>query len=101
MKILLCTKHDLIGSMMLNVLLPELVARHDVSVLLANRRRPELEAIPELAWMKCFEQDLTAKVLFPLLDKKRGHRGSEMVSNAPDRLSFEGLAQAYGVSFTN
>jgi methionyl-tRNA formyltransferase len=101
MKILLCTKHDLIGSMMLNLLLPELVARHDVSVLLANRRRPELEAIPELAWMKCFEQDLTAQLVFPLLDRKRGYGGSEMASNAPDRLSFEGLAQAYGVPFTN
>jgi methionyl-tRNA formyltransferase len=101
MKILLCTKHDLIGSMMLNLLLPELVARHDVSVLLANRRRPELEAIPELAWMKCFEQDLTAQLIFPLLDKKRALSAAETASNAPDYLSFDGLAQTYGVPFTN
>lgn len=97
MKILLCTKHDLVGNMMLNALLPTLLPHHQVAVLLANRRRPELEAIPELAWMKFFEQDLTAQVLFPLIDQATPQLNHPLPSQ---RLSFSGLAQAYDVPFT-
>jgi len=91
MKLMLCTKHDLVGSMMLNTLLPRLAPHHEITVLLANRRRPELDAIAELAWMKCFEQELGDRVLFALLDRM------EVIDGAA-RLSFTHLARRHGVA---
>jgi hypothetical protein len=68
MKILLCSKYDLVGNMMLNIMLPRLAPHHEVSVILANRKRPETDAITELKWLSLFEQELPARLLFPLLD---------------------------------
>lgn len=88
MKILLCTKHDLVGNLMLNQLLPVLTQQHEVEVLLANRIRPETSAVPELGWMKFFEQDLPS-LLFPLID--------QLPQAAGQWLAFDTLAERYGV----
>jgi methionyl-tRNA formyltransferase len=97
MKILLCTKHDLVGSMMLNRILPQIASEHRVSVILANRRRPENAAIPELKWMKLFEQDLPARLLFPLLDA-RDASGTGDAGEAWQ--SFAQLSRRYRVPIT-
>lgn len=89
MKILLCTKRDLIGNLMLNQLLPILSSEHELEVLLANRIRPETDAVPELGWMKFFEQDLPNQVLFPLIDR--------LPESGGQWLSFDALAQRHGV----
>lgn len=75
--------------MMLNQLLPILTQQHDVAVLLANRIRPEADTVPELGWMKFFEQDLPNRLLFPLIDPQS--------ANAGQWLSFDALAGRYGV----
>lgn len=98
MRILLCTKHDLVGAMMLNLILPRIAGEHAVSVLLANRRRPEAATIPELKWMKLIEQDIPARLLFPLLDAGVAD-GSGPASQR--WLSFEGLSRRHGVPITN
>jgi len=91
MHILLCTKRDLVGNMMLNHLLPALTPRHSVDVLLANRVRPETDVVPELGWMKFFEQDLPNRLLFPLMDAAGGAAG--------EWLSFDALAHRHGARF--
>jgi hypothetical protein len=94
MRILLCTKHDLVGAMMLNLILPRIAGSSTVSVLLANRRRPESATIPELAWMKLIEQDIPARLLFPLLDLQAG---GEATASPGRWLSFDGLSRRHGV----
>lgn len=93
-KILLCTKRDLVGNIMLNRLLPALAAAHEVEVLLANRIRPETAAVAELGWLKFFEQDLPNQLLFPLLDQAdkagQGDHGSHWCS-------FDALARRHDV----
>ncbi len=89
MKLLLCTKRDLVGNLMLNQLLPDLAAEHEVEVLLANRIRPETDTVPELGWMKFFEQDLPNRLLFPLIEHAPAGDGQW--------LSFDALARKYQV----
>lgn len=100
MKILLCTKYDLVGSMMLNLILPRIADQHTVSVVLANRRRPEAAAIPTLRWMKLFEQDLPAWLLFPLLDAQSPSPDS-LEPPAARWLSFSALARRYRAPMIN
>lgn len=91
MKLLLCTKRDLVGNLMLNQLLPLLTPQHEVAVLLANRNRPETDTVPELGWMKFFEQDLPNQLLFPLIDQL------PLPQAAGQWLSFDALTQRHGV----
>lgn len=67
MKILVCTKRDLAGCLVLNEVL-ERLAGHRLMVLLSDKTRPVEKAVPELAEMKFFERDLPVDTLFPLLD---------------------------------
>ncbi len=97
MKLFLCTKHDIVGSMMLNAILPRLAPHHSIEVLLANRHRPEADVIPELQWMKFFAQDLPAKLLFPLLDEGAAGR----LPAPPAWLSFNALSERHGVPITS
>lgn len=102
MKVLLCTKHDVVGSMMLNLILPRIAGEHSVQVILANRIRPEASAVPDLAMMKLFEQDLPAQLLFPLLDARASTESSSAGAAEPSTsgrwLSFEALARRFDVS---
>jgi methionyl-tRNA formyltransferase len=100
MNILLCTKYDLVGSMMLNLILPRIAGEHSVKVILANRKRPETDSVPELGWMKLFEQDLPARLLFPLLAAQALLK--QKVAPVGDQwLSFDDLSEHYGVSTIN
>lgn len=98
MNILLCTKYDLVGSMMLNLILPRIAEHHSITVILANRERPETSVIPELGWMKIFEQDIPSRLLFPLLDARAGSASQAGI----DRwLSFDEIARQYRVVMRN
>lgn len=99
MKLLLCTKYDLVGNMMLNILLPRLAAQHQVSVILANRIRPETDAITELKWLSLFEQELPARLLFPLLDSMTA--STAPVTSPASWRSFAQLATLHGVAIRN
>lgn len=79
--------------MMLNILLPAFSGEHDIDVLLANRIRPEAASVPQLGWLKFFEQDLPNRVIFPLLDQS-ARAGGEW-------LSFDALARRHGVRIDN
>jgi folate-dependent phosphoribosylglycinamide formyltransferase PurN len=96
MKILLCSKYDLVGNMMLNIMLPRLAPHHEVTVILANRKRPETDAITELKWLSLFEQELPARLLFPLLDSMTA-RTTPAEPTAPWR-SFAQLGEQHRVN---
>ena len=86
--IIVCTKRDLIGCMVLNELLPALAGCR-VRVLLSNKTRAAEVALPELAEMKFLERDLPLGTVFPLVDRLGG--GGRLAT-------FEGLARRFGVS---
>jgi len=88
MKILLCTKNDLFGADILNWLLPRL-AGHQLRVLLSDKTRAEENSIPDLVIEKVLERDVPLGQMFPMIDAQplRG-----------ELLSFQGLAERYGVS---
>lgn len=67
MRIIVCTKRDLAGALVLNQLMPRL-RRDSVMVLLSDKTRPAEKAVPELAEMKFLERDLPVETLFPLVD---------------------------------
>lgn len=88
MRILLCTKRDLPGALVLNQLLPHL-AGDQVMVLLSDKTRPVEKSVPELAEMKFLERDLPVDTLFPLIDRV-GADDAELAT-------FNGCARRFGV----
>lgn len=88
-RIIVCTKRDLAGALILNQVLPQL-AGDDVLVLLSDKTRPVENAVPELAEMKFLERDLPIDTLFPLVDGMGGEGGLA---------TFDGLARRHGVPF--
>ncbi|AVM74770.1 formyl transferase [Magnetospirillum gryphiswaldense] len=90
LRIVICTKRDLAGALILNQLLPRL-GGDTVMVLLSDKTRPVEQAVPELAEMKFLERDLPMDTLFPLIDRLDD-------DGAPAELAtFDGLAQRFGV----
>lgn len=89
-RILVCTKMDLAGALILNFLLPRL-GDCEVTVLMSEKTRPVENAVPELAEIKFFERDLPVDVLFPLLDR------AGMGAGGASLLTFDGLARRYGI----
>jgi methionyl-tRNA formyltransferase len=87
-RIVVCTKRDLAGALVLNDLLPRLAGCR-VMVLLSDKTRPVEHEVCELAEMKFFERDLAIDTLFPLLDRA----GAE---DAP-LSTFNGIAARFGV----
>ena len=90
MNIILCTKRDLAGALVLNRLLPHLAADR-VTVLLSDKTRPAEKTLPELSVMKFLERDLAIDTLFPLIDA----RGDDRAALA----TFAGLRTRHGVDF--
>lgn len=88
MKIVVCTKRDLAGALVLNHLMPHLTG-DEVCVLLSDKTRPVENAVPELAEIKFLERDLPLDRLFPLVDSHGG-------DDAP-LATFQGIARRYGV----
>lgn len=88
-RILVCTKRDLAGALVLNTLLPRLEGCA-VRVLMSEKTRPVENAVPELADIKFYERDLPVDLFFPRLDAE-GLGGGSL-------LSFDGLAARHGVA---
>jgi methionyl-tRNA formyltransferase len=89
LRILVCTKMDLAGALILNTLLPHL-ADCQVMVLMSEKTRPVENTVPELAEIKFYERDLPTDLLFPLLDR--------MDVAGARLLTFAGLSARYGIS---
>lgn len=91
MRIVVCTKRDIAGNIVLNHVLPELLGRgHQVLVLLSDKTRAAEAELPPLAEMKFYERDLPLRTVFPLLDRSGG------APRAP-YATFHGLSQRHGV----
>lgn len=88
MRILLCTKRDLAGALVLNQLMPRL-AGDTVMVLLSDKTRPAEKSLPELAEMKFLERDLPVDTLFPLVDT--------MDTGDAPLATFNGITARFGV----
>jgi hypothetical protein len=67
MRILLCTKKDLFGVLILNALLPRLPG-HTLKVLLSDKTRAAENIVPELIDEKCLERDFPFDIFFPMVD---------------------------------
>ena len=67
MRLLVCSKSDLVANLILNRLLPQL-RDHEITLLLANRHRPEVGDVAELKLLRALEEQLANRLLFPLLD---------------------------------
>lgn len=87
MRIVVCTKRDLAGTLVLNELLPRLSGCR-VLVLLSDKTRAAEQAVPELAELKFLERDLPVDTLFPLVDGMGG--GGRLAT-------LEGVAARFGV----
>ena len=88
MGVIVCTKRDLVGCLVLNRLLPALAGCR-VRVLLSNKTRAAETVVPELAEMKFFERDLPLDTVFPLVDALGGGGKLE---------TFAGLGRRFGVA---
>lgn len=88
MKLLLCTKNDLFGAVILNDLLPEL-RHHEIRVLLSDKARRGEDTIPELRAEKFLEREFPLETFFVSLDRER--------STGP-WLTFSALATTFGLS---
>lgn len=86
--LLVCTKRDLVGCLVLNRLLPAL-SDCRIRVLLSNKTRAAETMVPELAELKFFERDLLLDTVFPLVDGLGG--GGRLAT-------FAGLARRFGVA---
>ena len=88
MKLLLCTKNDLFGAVILNYLLPEL-RQHEIRVLLSDKARTGEDSIPELRAEKFLEREYPLHHFFPTLDRE---------GTAGQWLTFNNLAAKFGIS---
>jgi methionyl-tRNA formyltransferase len=87
MKLLLSTKNDLFGAVILNYLLPEL-RHHDIRVLLSDKARQGEDTIPELRAEKFLEREFPLEKFFVSLDRER--------TTGP-WLTFSALAANFGI----
>ena len=90
LRLILCTKQDIAGALILNHLLPRL-SGHQVTVFLSNKTRDGETQIPELAHLKYLERDLPVGTVFPLVDALGPKRQGA-------KLTFNGLAARHGVA---
>ena len=94
LRILVCTKMDLAGALILNTLLPHL-ADCKVMVLMSEKTRPVENTVPELAEIKFYERDLPVDILFPLLDRAEAAHAE---ADEARLLTFAGLSARYGIT---
>ena len=88
MNLVLCTKKDIFGAVILNLLLPTL-RQHRIRVLLSDKARPAEFTEPDLIHAKFLEHDLPVETVFPMLDAQR---------ETGELLTFEALASKFRVS---
>ncbi len=91
LRIVLCTKKDIAGAIILNRILPQL-ASHQVMVLLSDKTRDAEVKIPELSILKYLERDLPVGTLFPLVDSLGDGQSGQ-------KLTFNGLSKKYQFPF--
>ena len=88
MRLLVCSKSDLVANLILNKLLPRL-RDHEITLLLANRQRPGVGDVAELELLRALEERLANQLLFPLLDAQAPSPPETPLSTAgrpaPDR----------------
>lgn len=92
MRITLCTISDLTGCLILNRLLPAL-RHHEVSVVLANRRRQVDIDVRTLAEAWATERTVPVDQIFPLLDRLSPLGGGDL-------LTFRQMSRRYGVGMS-
>lgn len=88
MRIIVFTKRDLAGALVLNQLMPH-IAGDQVLVLLSDKTRPAEKSLPELSEIKFLERDLPIDTVFPLVDMAGGGEA--------ELATFDGIAARYGV----
>lgn len=69
MKILICTKRDLEGTLFLNQALPALAGHEIVEVWLSDKNRQAEDQVPELGHLRFLERTLPIDLVFPLVDR--------------------------------
>ena len=91
LRIVVCTKRDIAGALILNRILPCLTD-HKVMVFLSDKTRDAEVSIPELSVLKYLERDLPINTIFPLVDALgEGKTGR--------KLTFKALSRAFQVPF--
>lgn len=85
MRLVICTKRDLAGALILNNLLPRLSADHQVMVFLSDKTRTTEKQVHELGQMKFLERDLPMNILFPLIDQDEQAQGHLATFQGLDR----------------
>lgn len=98
MRIIVCTKNDLPGALILNRLLP-ILRDHDLLVLLSDKTRAAETAVPELTELKFLERDLPVGTLFPQIDAQESGDGRAGGREGDGLLTFAGLERRYGLTF--
>ena len=93
MRILICTKRDLHGAVILNHLLPALAGHQVLGVWLCDRLREGERDVPELATMLRLERTLPVEELFPQVDRLP----PALAAQAP-LATFKGLERRHGVA---
>ena len=91
LKIIVCTKRDIAGAIILNRILPRLT-NHQVMVFLSDKTRDAEVTIPELSVLKYLERDLPINAIFPLVDAL----GDEKCGS---KLTFKALSRTYQIPF--
>ncbi len=84
MRVIVCTKRDLIGCIQLNQVLPRL-AGAEVMVLLSDKTRGAETTVPELGELKFLERELPIDTLFPLIDEVGGNAAMATFHAIPER----------------
>lgn len=87
LRLVLCTKNDLPGAIILNRILPRLAGHRTMVMLSEKTRGPEL-AVPELSVLKYLERDLPVGTVFPLIDSLGDNRRGR-------KLTFQGLSRRF------
>jgi methionyl-tRNA formyltransferase len=99
LRLVICTKYDLAGALILNHLLPRL-RHHQVMVLLSDKVRDAETSIPELSILKFLERDLPLGTLFALIDHH--NLAAPTTTTGPQnggKLTFRGLSDRYQIPF--
>jgi methionyl-tRNA formyltransferase len=91
MKILICAKRDLLGSIALNLLLPR-IKNHSVSVILSDVYSRRERETNESRIGRFYEHELLEKIVFPLLDKI-----DDSTNHVARYLSYQQIENQFGI----
>jgi hypothetical protein len=92
MRILICTKRDLEGTLFLNQALPALAGHEIVGVWLSDKNRQAEDQVAELAQLRFLERTLPIDLVFPLIDQLLPGTQAQ-----PPQATLRGLEARYGL----